>query len=142
MTDNVANPVADEGLDVFAEFAVEDTGVWVPYKGDVEFLIGRYNNPKFRRRLNYFFEKNRRLLEGKGEAAEAKSNEVMATVMGETILLGWKGKVAFQGEVLEYSAATAAKLLAIQPFREWITKMSQDEHAYKVVKDKEDAENL
>lgn len=134
--------IQEEGLDIFAEFAVDDGGVWVPYAGDVEFLIARANNAKFRRRISYFYEKHRRLLDGKGEAAEAKSNEIVATVMAETILLGWKGKVKFQGQVLEYSKPNAEKLLAVAPFREWVSKMANDEHAYKIVKDEEDKENL
>lgn len=134
--------VQDDGLDIFAEFAVDDGGVWVPYAGDVEFLIARANNAKFRRRISYFYEKHRRLLDGKGEAAEAKSNEIMATVMAETILLGWKGKVKMQGQVLEYSKSNAEKILAVAPFREWVNKMANDEHAYKVVKEEEDKENL
>lgn len=145
MTENTANQVAadnDDVLDIFTEFAVEDDGVWVPYKGDIEFLIARAGNAKFRRRLSYFYEKNRRLLDGKSEAAEKKSNEVLATVMAETILLGWKGKVAIQGELVQYSKANAERLLSIQMFREWVTAQSQDQHAYKVVKDEEDKENL
>lgn len=143
MTNAVAAIAAeDEGLDIFTEFAVADDGVWVPYKGDVEFLIARADNPKFRRRISYFYEKNRRLLDSKGDAAEAKSNEIMATVMAETILMDWKGKVKIQGEVVQYNKANAARLLAVPMFREWVTKMSKDEHAYKVVKDAEDAENL
>lgn len=132
----------NEGLDIFSEFAVEDDGVWVPYKGDVEFLIARANNPKYRRRLSYFYEKNKRLLDGKGEAAEAKSNEIMATVMGETILLGWKGRVMLKGEVLPYTKDNAVKLLSVQLFRDWVSNQSNDQYAYKVVKDDEDKENL
>lgn len=132
----------DTGLDIFAEFAVDDGGVWFPYGNGVEFLIARANNPKFSRRANYFYEKYKRLLDGKGEAAEAKSNEIMATVMAETILLGWKGTVKFQGQAVEYSKANAEKLLATPLFRQWVNKMSNDEHAYKVVKDEEDKENL
>ena len=134
--------VQDDGLDIFAEFAVDDGGVWYPYSGGVEFLIARANNAKFRRRISYFYEKHRRLLDGKGEAAEAKSNEIMATVMAETILLGWKGKVKFQGALMEYNKANAEKLLAVAPFREWVNKMANDEHAYKIVKDEADKENL
>ena len=139
MGDKAAN---DSGLDIFAEFDVQDEGVWVPYKGDVEFLIARANNPKYRRRLSYFYEKNRRILDGKRDEAEAKSNEVMATVMGETILLGWKGKVALKGEVLPFTKENAIKLLSVQLFREWVNKMANDEHAYKTVKDEEDEENF
>ena len=139
MIDKAAN---DDGLDIFAEFAVQDDGVWVPYKGDVEFLIARANNPKYRRRLGYYYDKNKRLLDGKGEAAEAKSNEIMATVMGETVLLDWKGTVKIKGEVLPYTKANAIRLLEVPLFREWVTKQSGDEHAYKVVKDAEDTENL
>ena len=139
MVDKAAN---DDGLDIFAEFDVQDDGVFVPFKNDVEFLIARANNPKYRRRLSYFYEKNKRLLDGKGDAAEAKSNEIMATVMGETILLGWKGKVSIKGEVLAYNKANAIRLLEVPLFREWVTSQANDQHAYKTVKDEEDAENL
>lgn len=132
----------DDGLDIYSEFSVDDSGVWVPYKADVEFLIARANNPKYRRRLSYFYEKNKRLLDGKGDAAEAKSNEIMATVMGETILLGWKGTVKIKGEVLAYNKANAIRLLEVPMFREWVTSQANDQHAYKTVKDEEDAENL
>ena len=139
MVDKAAN---DDGLDIFAEFDVQDDGVFVPFKNDVEFLIARANNPKYRRRLSYFYEKNKRLLDGKGDAAEAKSNEIMATVMGETILLGWRGKVSIKGEVLAYSKANAIRLLEVPLFREWVTSQANDQYAYKTVKDEEDAENL
>ena len=139
MVDKAAN---DDGLDIFSEFSVDDSGIWVPFKNDVEFLIARANNPKYRRRLSYLYEKNKRLLDGKGDAAEAKSNEIMATVMGETVLLGWKGKVSIKGEVLEYSKANAIRLLEVPLFREWVTSQANDQYAYKTVKDEEDAENL
>ena len=139
MVDKAAN---DDGLDIFAEFSVDDSGIWVPFKSDVEFLIARANNPKYRRRLSYLYEKNKRLLDGKGDAAEAKSNEIMATVMGETVLLGWKGKVSIKGEVLAYNKANAIRLLEVPLFREWVTSQANDQHAYKTVKDEEDAENL
>lgn len=142
MVDKVEIQEEDTGLDIFSEYAVDDAGVWVPAGNGVEFLIARANNAKFRRRISYFYEKHRRLLDGKGEAAEAKSNEIMATVMAETILMGWKGKVKFQGQVLEYNKPNAEKLLAVAPFREWVSKMANDEHAYKIVKDEEDKENL
>lgn len=132
----------DEGLDIFAEFAVDDDGVWFPYSGKVEFLIARMQNPKFRRRLNFFSDKFRRVLDGKGQAAVDKSDEIMATVMGETILMGWKGKVSLKGEVLEYSTENAIKLLRTNLFREWVAKMANDEHAYKTVKEQEDISNL
>jgi len=139
----VKNASDEAAVDIFADFAVDDNAVWVPYRGDVEFLIARSGNPKFRRRIAYFYEKNRRILDGKGEAAEAKSNEIMAQVMAETILLGWKGSITFKGEKLgEYSREGAAKLLSVQLFREWVNKQAEDQSLYKTIKDEEDAENL
>ena len=76
------------------------------------------------------------------EATEEKSNEIMATVMAEAILVGWNGTIAFKGEKLAYSKENAAKLLSVQTFREWVAKQSRDEELYKVVKDKEDVENF
>ena len=128
MVDKAAN---DDGLDIFAEFDVQDDGVWVPYKGDVEFLIARANNPKYRRRLSYFYEKNKRLLDGKGDAAEAKSNEIMATVMGETILLGWKD-LQYKGKDLEYSRANAKTMLEVKGFRKRITDIADKLESFRI----------
>ena len=145
MTETVNPPVPstkDVGLDIFAEFAVQDEGVWFPYKGDVEFCIARANNPAYRRRVSYLYEKNRRVLDGKGAEAQAKSDEITAIVMGETILMGWKGTVSLKGEVLPYSKANAIKLLSVPLFREWVHLRANDEQEYKLQKDEEDHENL
>ena len=138
MVDKAAN---DDGLDIFAEFDVQDDGVWVPYKRDVEFFIARANNPKYRRRLSYFYDKNKRLLDGKGDAAEAKAEEWLIDVMAKTILLNWRGSLAIQGTVTEYSEAAAKKLLAMPMFREWVNDQANDIAAYKAVQENEDAGN-
>ena len=132
-------------VDIFADFALnevkENDGNWVNYKGDVEFLIARTGNRKYRKSFTHQFKKNQRLLDANTDASDAKAEEILIDVMASTILLGWKGKVAIQGVVVEYSVSNAKKLLSIPLFREYISKQADDQASYKAVQDEEDAKN-
>lgn len=139
MTDNVKQ--ASNVVDIFADFAVNDDAVYVPYKGDVEFLIARANNKQFRKEISRQYKKHERLLESKTEAADEKGEEIMVEVMAKTILVGWKGALAVKGEVLTYSVENAKKLLSVPLFREWVSKQADDVNSYKVVKEAEEEKN-
>lgn len=128
-------------VDIFSDFAVTDDAVYVPYKGDVEFLIARGGNKKFRQKIAHLYKKNQRLLDSGSDAAESKSDEIMIEVMAQTILVGWKGSVAIKGEVMEYSVENAKKLLAVPLFREWVSKQADDVASYKLVKEAEEEKN-
>ena len=132
-------------VDIFNDFAVNETaaldGVWVPYRGDIEFCIAKNGNKNFRKHAQVVFKKHGRMLEQGGEVAEAKSRELMIELMAKTILIGWKGDVQLKGEALEYSQENAKKLLAIDGFREWVDTQAKDEAQYKAVKDEEDEKN-
>lgn len=128
---------ATQIIDIFADFAVHNDAVAVPYRGDVEFLIARDGNPRYKKRLTHLYRRNERVLDGKGDAADAKSEEIMIQVMAETILVGWTGTLAVQGQSLEYSVENAKKLLAVEKFREWVTAQSRDASLFKTVKDEE-----
>ena len=138
-------------VDIFADFAINDTkskdGVWVPYRGDVEFLLARSGNKNFRKQAQALMGRNRRVLDmkdGNGNStdeAEAKLTEIMIEIMAKTVLLGWKGNLQFQGNPLEYSVDNAKKLLKIDSFRDMISGMASDEQRYKEVQEVEEAKN-
>lgn len=131
-------------IDLFKEFATnpqaEQEGVWEPYAEGVEFLIARSHNKAFDRMITSLVAKNKRILDSKGDAASAKSEELMIETMAKTILLGWKGDFQFQGQPMgEYTVEKAKKLLAIKDFRLWISNVADDHERFKAVKDEEDA---
>lgn len=134
-----------QAVDIFNDFAVNETaaldGVWVPYRGDIEFCIAKNGNKNFRKQAQVVFKRHGRMLEQGGEVAEAKSRELMIDLMAKTILIGWKGTVMFQGTALEYSVENAKKLLAVDGFRDWVDAQAKDEAQYKAVKDEEDEKN-
>lgn len=145
MTTENAAPAVEETIDIFTDLALnqdtEISGVWVPYRGDVEFLIARSNNRKFRKLFTHQYKKNQRLVDSNTDAGEAKGDELLIDVLAQSVLLGWKGKLAIQGELVQYSVSNAKRLLAIPLFREWVSKQADDIEAYKAVQAEEDQKN-
>ena len=146
MSDTTAGATAgNTAIDLFAEFATntsaEEAGAWVPYTGDIEFLIARSNNPTYARKLTKLFDRNRQLLNTKGKAAEAKAEEITIDVMAEAILLGWKGTFTWKGQPLPYSKENAKTVLAVKDFRRWVQEKAEDFERFKLVQDEVDAGN-
>lgn len=140
-----ATPAANQAIDLFAEFATntatEEAGAWVPYSGDIEFLIARSNNPTYARKLTKLFDRNRQILNTKGKAAEAKAEEITIEVMAESLLLGWKGNFLWKGQPLPYSKENAKTILAVKDFRRWVQDKADDFERFKLVQDEADAGN-
>lgn len=133
-----------DAVDLFSDFATDDKaneGVWVEYRGGVDFLIAYTKNRKFKNRASYFYKKNSKMLEAGGEVAADKLTEITIQVMAETILLDWRGPLKLQGEVVSYSVGNAKRLLALEGFREWVSKQSEDLALYKTVQEEEDLGN-
>lgn len=133
-------------MDVFKEFAtdqqLEVEGRWVPYDEKTKFKIARIGNNAYSRLFQRLYKQHRMLLEGKGQAAEAKSDEVMAEVYGKTILVGWEGPVSLNGvDMSNYSQEHSQKLCAIKDFRRWVQGHAEDLEAFKAVQDEADAKN-
>lgn len=146
MSENTsAAPAASQAIDLFAEFATntatEEAGAWVPYRGDIEFLIARSNNPTYARKLTKLFDRNRQILNTKGLAAEAKAEEITIEVMAESLLLGWRGNFVWKGQPMAYSKANAKELLAVKDFRRWVQEKADDFERFKLVQDESDAGN-
>lgn len=130
-------------MDIFASYATNETseteGVWVEI-GDAKFLIARSGNPKYSKKLSKLYDRNRKLLEMKDEAADALSEKLMISVLAETILLGWEN-VQFKGATLAYSDENAQMLLKFKDFRKQIAQASEDFEAYKVTQEAEQEKN-
>lgn len=134
-------------IDLFSAFATNEnlekdgTYTQVPGAGDTEFLIARAGNKNYAKLIQKLVKQNRAVLDSKGDAAEAKSDEIFVDVYAKTILLGWKGDVNIKGTPTAYSISAAKTLLSLKEFRAAVAKVAEDMENFKVVKDEEDAKN-
>ena len=121
-------------LDIFAQFATDETleenGTWFPIGGGARVLVARSGNRKYAKLLTKEVERNKKALDLNDDAADKLSEEIMISVLAETILLGWED-VSFKGEVLEYNVANAKKLLAVKDFRKAVAQFADDVSAFK-----------
>jgi hypothetical protein len=63
--------------------------------------------------------------------ATAFNDQIMVEVMSQTVLLGWKGPLGFQKELVgDYSQAKAKKLLEVKDFRRLVANLSNEMEAY------------
>lgn len=122
-------------FDIFQQFATDDNaevnGVWFKGSGDAEFLIARAQNRRYQRALAKKLEENEHLLKAQTDEADQRSEVVMAEIYADSILLGWRGSVAYKGKVVEYSRAQAVELLTHKEFRKWVARKSEDVDAYR-----------
>lgn len=122
-------------FDLFTQFATDETaelaGTWRPIGGGIDLLIARSGNRNYARTLNLLVEANREVLDLRNEVADAKSDEIMVEVLGETILLGWRGPVTFKGKDLPFSKENAKEVLKMREFRLLVARLSDDVAAYR-----------
>jgi hypothetical protein len=127
-------------MDIFKEYATDENleveGTWFEV-GDAKLLIARLGNKKYARKLSKLYERNRKLLDRKDDAADALSDKIMIEVLAETILLGWQG-LEFQGKAFPYSKENAMKALEIKDFRKSVMDLAGDESEFKAVKEEEE----
>lgn len=120
-------------LDVFATYATDENaelnGVWQPHL-DSSLLIARAGNTRYLRVMSEKFEANQQLLDSKDEKAEALSNQLMAEIYAETILLGWKD-LGYQGKELAYSRENAVMILKHKDFRRVVANLADKIDAYR-----------
>lgn len=136
--------VAIDLFDAFAtDTSAEEHGIYtqVPGLGDTEFKLARVGNPSYNRILDQLYRKNKTVLESKGAAANARSEQIMAEVYAKTIVLDWKGTVRIKGVDTPYSYATAVMLCGLKDLREKFAGAAGDFNTFKLVADKEDEKN-
>ena len=114
----------------------------VPFEyGDSTFIIARKFNPTHRKLFSKLWKANRLVVEGNGDAAEKKADEIMCEVMSKTILLEWKN-VQLDGKELAYSQEAAYQVLSeMKDLREVIDTASAEMGRFKAHKDEEDEKN-
>jgi hypothetical protein len=131
-------------MDIYREYATDDTkenaGVWKDV-GDASFLVARGGNRAYSEMLTSLVEANQRLLDLPTPESKKLSEEIMIGVTAKTILLGWKGNVAFKGAALSYSVDNAKLLLGVKDFRTLIGQFSSDFNSYRVEQEATDAKN-
>jgi hypothetical protein len=134
-------------IDLFSAFAVdaaqeqEGTLTELPGCGDTKWRIAREGNKNYSKLLQKLVKQNRAVLDSKGPAAEAKSDEILIEVMSKTILIGWEGEISYKGKMYKHSVDAAKMLLAHKDFRAAVIDMSTNMETFKVVKDEEDTKN-
>ena len=130
-------------MDIFNEFATNDSletdGVWVEI-GDAKFLIASSGNKKFTKKLSRMWDRNKKILERKGDVADELSDKLMVEVLAETILLDWDN-VTYKGKKFPYSVENAKTLLEHKQFRKQIASESENSALYKAVQEEEEAKN-
>ena len=139
MSDTI-NLFSTFGTDKEAE--KKGTYTTLPNCGDTEFLVARAGNAGYKRTLNSLYKRNRAVIDSKGDAAEAKSDEILAEVYAKHILLGWKGTIPDKtGKQVPYSYEIAHELLKLNDFRAVVEATSQDFNTFKTEEDEEDLKN-
>lgn len=134
-------------IDLFSVFAVDATAekdgvlTQIPNAGDTRWLIARTTSVKYQTALQKAVKRNKPVLDSGGEAAKAKSNEILADVMAKTILLGWEGEVMYKGKPMTYSVENARLLLSHPDFLQAVTAVADSMEAFKAEKDEEDEKN-
>lgn len=142
-----ADTSTSNAIDFFTAFATDKTkekkGVLttIPDCGDTKFLVARAGNADYNRLLSQLFKRNRAILESKGDAANEKSDEILAEVYAKTILLGWEGTIMFQGKATAYSETAAKALLSLKDFRSKVEGVASDMNTFKAVEDEADVKN-
>ncbi len=133
--------------DLFAAFAtdtnaeLQGTPVNLPGAGDTLFMVARSGNKAYSKLLAKLWKMNRAVLESKGDAAQAKSEEIMVEILSKTVLLGWQGTVNIKGTPTLYSPEAAKTLLRLKDFQNTVIKVSEDFDTFRKVKEAEDLGN-
>jgi hypothetical protein len=133
-------------LDLFSQFATDESkeidGTIQEIAG-VNFTIARAGNRHYGKLLTKLVNKNQRILDGKDDAADAKSDEIMCEVIANTILRGWEGEIVVEqgGDPVSYSVDAAKKALKLKDFRAEVMRAAGDTEAYRVAKVEEAEKN-
>lgn len=132
-------------MDIFKAFGAdsskEEGGVEIEIGPETYLTIARSGNKKYGRILTKAFETNKYTLDRKDAAADAKAEQIVIDAMARAILVGWRGKVEMDGEVLPYNVENAKKLLAIRDFRLMVSKHAEEFANFRAVVEDEDGKN-
>lgn len=116
------------------------------FGGEATFVVARSGNRTYNRMIQKEFEAHRHILELKGtpeeeEAAADLSFKLIGDVMASSILLGWSGKVDYDGKPLPYSYDNAVLLLSMKEFRNKISGLADNFRNYLAEAQEKDEKN-
>lgn len=120
-------------MDISKEFTTdpkkEVEGVPVEL-GDATLMVARTYSPDYNKMVDSLFKKNKKVLDLKNEASQTLSDNLMAEVVGTTVLKGWEG-VTEDGAELPFSTLNAIRLCRIKDFRAFVMEKANDFTLYK-----------
>jgi hypothetical protein len=125
----------DIGKEFTTDLSKEESGVPVEL-GDATLMIARTYSPDYSKMVDSLFKKNKKVLDMKNEASQTLSDNLMAEVVGSTVLKGWTG-VTEGGADLPYSKENAIRLCRIKDFRAFVMEKANDMSLYKLAVDEE-----
>jgi hypothetical protein len=135
-------------FDIFAEYAVdpkaEQEGRWFPF-GTGRVLVARAGNAAYNRMITARYEQYKHELSQKDtpaqqQAAERRSNLIMAEVMAHTVLLGYED-FGYQGKPIEYSIPNAQMMLEHKEFQRAIGALAAEFRNFRYQTEEADAKN-
>lgn len=107
---------------------LENNGTLFPL-GKGKLLVARAGNRAYNQALTKAVE--RRRVELEADESGKVSDEIMAEIMSETILLGWEGDFSYQKKPLPYSISNAKMVLAHRDFRKVVSGLADSMDAFK-----------
>lgn len=120
----------------------EEEGKDFPLAGNL-FKIARSGNKTYNRLMVSLYETHKFTLDKKGPEADACGDQIIIEIMSKSILLGWRDPIVWKdGELLEYSSANAAKILALKEFRKDINRLAENFQNFLAVTEAIDEKNL
>ena len=121
-------------FDIFDAYAtdenLENNGTSFPLGKDATLLVACAGNRKYTRALTKAIDLRRVELDAKGDDSLDVSDQIMISVMSETILLGWSG-LKFKGVDMPFTVENAKTLLTIKDFRKMVSTLSDQMDSFK-----------
>jgi hypothetical protein len=107
-----------------ADLDMEEAGVWVPYKDEVEFLIAAASSKRAVKAYRKFMRPAERRI-ATGNIKEEAATLIVAQFIAHGLLLDWRGVDDDDGNPLAYTSALGLEVLQ-QPEMKYIRRFIQD----------------
>lgn len=124
--------------------SAEEEGTWMGYEDDVQFLVARRSNSKYKSFVSKQYRENEKIISSKANSnkAEKLSESIMLNATATHILKDWKGIVS-NGKAVPYTVdAGIAFLDEFDDIRQIIEEFSDSRDNFVLETDNKDAENL
>lgn len=121
-------------LDIFDRYATDETlennGTWRDLGSDARVLVARAGNLAYSKEVARLYELHEKDIKADDDKTAEVIKKIMVEVMAKTVLLDWEG-INYKRKPMSHSVENARVLLAHDDFRKDITRLSEDQNAYK-----------